>query len=135
MAIAIRERLAKANPHTYEPDLANSYNNLAVLYYKTQRFHKSEAMYRSAIAIYERLAKAKPQTYEPDLADIYQPSPARMSAVLPLPSVHISLLLTCTSLRFYETVGSCNTERPGCYTNSPSPARMYVDLPLPSVHV
>ena len=70
-AIAIRERLAKANPQAYEEDLANSYNNLANLYFATQRFQESEAMYKLALAIRERLAKANPQIYEPDLAVSY----------------------------------------------------------------
>ena len=71
LAIAIRERLAKANPLAYEPVLANSYNNLANLYSDTQRFQESEAIYKSALAIRERLAKVNPQAYEPDLADSY----------------------------------------------------------------
>ena len=55
----------------YEPDLARSYNNLAVLYSDTQRFAESEAMFKSALAIRERLAKDNPQVYEPGLADSY----------------------------------------------------------------
>ena len=52
---AIRERLAKDNPQAYEPDLADSYNNLAILYRDTQRFAESEEMYNAAVAIRERL--------------------------------------------------------------------------------
>ena len=70
-ALAIRERLAKANPQAYEPDLARSYNNLAILYRATQRLSESEAMYKSALAIRERLAKANPKVYEVDLANQY----------------------------------------------------------------
>ena len=71
LALAIRERLAKANPQAYEPDLAISYNNLAILYSDIQRLQESEAMYKLAIAIRERLAKANQQAYEPDLSGSY----------------------------------------------------------------
>ena len=67
----ILERLAQSNPQAYEPDLARSYNNLAVLYSDTQRFAESEAMHKQALAIYERLAQSNPQAYEPDLALSY----------------------------------------------------------------
>ncbi len=70
-SVSIRAELCRDHPETYEPYLADSYNNLALLYSHTQRFHESEAMYKSALAIYERLAKANPQEYEPDLADLY----------------------------------------------------------------
>ena len=69
--MSIRADLCREHPETYEPDLANSYHNLALLYSHTQRFNESEAMYKSALAIYERLAKANPQAYEPDLAQSY----------------------------------------------------------------
>ena len=70
-ALAIRERLAEANPQAYEPDLAAFYNNLATLYCKTKRFAEGEAMYKSALAIRERLAEANPQAYEAHLAQSY----------------------------------------------------------------
>ena len=54
-AIAIRERLVKANPLAYEPALAVSYNNLAILYRDTHRFAESEEMANAAAAIRERL--------------------------------------------------------------------------------
>ena len=55
----------------YEPDLARSFNNLAVLYSDTQRFAESEQMYKAALEIRKRLAEANPQAYEPVLADSY----------------------------------------------------------------
>ena len=67
-ALDVFERLAKANPDAYEPDLAGTQVNLANLYKDTQRFAESEAMYKSALDVYERLAKANPDAYEPDLA-------------------------------------------------------------------
>ena len=69
--VSIRAELCREHPETYEPALADSYNNLANLYRVTQRFHESEAMYKSALAIRERLAKANPQAYESALADSY----------------------------------------------------------------
>ena len=70
-AIEIQERLVKDNPKVYESDLADSYNNLAILYYKKQRHDESEKMYKSAIEILERLVKDNPKAYEPDLARSY----------------------------------------------------------------
>ena len=70
-AIEIQERLVKDNPKVYEPDLAYSYYNLAVLYYEIQRFDESEKMYKAAIEIQERLVKENPKAYEQDLADSY----------------------------------------------------------------
>ncbi|MDY5773129.1 MAG: tetratricopeptide repeat protein, partial [Bacteroidaceae bacterium] len=69
--MSIRVELCRKNPQTYEPDLADSYNNLALLYSDTQRFKESEEMYKAAIAIYEELAKANPQAYESGLANLY----------------------------------------------------------------
>ena len=63
--------LSKTNPQKYEPALGDSYNNLANLYYVTQRFSDSEQMYNSALEIYKRLAATNPQTYDPDLAMSY----------------------------------------------------------------
>ena len=51
-ALAICERLAQSNPQAYEPALAMSYNNLAIVYSYTQRFTDSEAMHKQALAIY-----------------------------------------------------------------------------------
>ena len=69
--VSIRAELCREHPETYEPELALSYNNLAILYSDTQRFQVSESMHKSALAIHERLAKANPQAYEPALADSY----------------------------------------------------------------
>lgn len=40
--------LSKENPQTYEPYLALGYNDLALLYSKTQRFNEAEQMYKAA---------------------------------------------------------------------------------------
>ena len=70
-ALEISKRLADTNPQAYEPNLAISYNNLANLYSKTQRFTESEKMYKVAVEIRKRLADANPQVYEPVLAASY----------------------------------------------------------------
>ena len=52
----------------YQKTKAHLLNNLAHLYYQTQRFTESEAMYKEALEICRRLAQTNPQAYEPDLA-------------------------------------------------------------------
>ena len=68
-AVEIYRRLAAANPQVYEPDLAETQNDLGILYSDTRRYEESEKMYLSAMEIRRRLAVANPQVYEPDLAD------------------------------------------------------------------
>ncbi|MGN8711865.1 tetratricopeptide repeat protein [Hallella faecis] len=41
--------------------MADSYCNLAILYYDTQRFNESEDMYNAALAIRERLGIEQPR--------------------------------------------------------------------------
>lgn len=67
-AIAIRRRLAIANPQLYEDMLAVTLTNLANLYSKTHRYDESEATYQEALAISRRLAQQNPQAYLPDVA-------------------------------------------------------------------
>jgi len=62
-ALEIRKRLADTNPQAYEPDLAQSYNNLAILYKTTQRFNEAEQMYKDALEIRKRLADTNPPLY------------------------------------------------------------------------
>ena len=61
--------LSKTNPQKYEPALGDSYNNLANLYYVTQRFSDSEQMYNSALEIYKRLMGENSFIYGQRLAD------------------------------------------------------------------
>ena len=70
-AIKIQERLVKENPKAYEPGLATSYYNLALLYKKIQHYDESEKMYKAAIEIQELLVKDNPKVYESDLAMSY----------------------------------------------------------------
>ncbi len=67
-ALEIRRRLAAANPQAYEPYVASTLNNLAILYSVTQRYQESERMYQEALEIRRRLAAANPQVYKPDVA-------------------------------------------------------------------
>ena len=61
----------KSSDKLNEPGLAASINNLACLYYTTQRFNESEKMHKAALDIYKRLADTNPLVYEPDLARSY----------------------------------------------------------------
>ena len=67
-ALEIRRRLAKDNPKVYEPDVAQTLNNLANLYKNTQRFTEAEDMYTQALEIYQRLSKDNPTAYAPSMA-------------------------------------------------------------------
>ena len=67
-ALDIYRRLAKSNPQAYEPNVAVTLNNLAILYKNTQRFTEGEVMYKEALEIRRRLAKSNPQAYEPDVS-------------------------------------------------------------------
>ncbi len=67
-ALAIRRRLAEANPSAHEPKVAMTLNNLAVLHRNTQEFAAAEKEYGEALAIYRRLAETNPAAYEPDVA-------------------------------------------------------------------
>lgn len=59
------------NTKANENQLANLYNNLAILYKETLRFRKSEDMYKEATEIFERLYKNDPQQYQKRLAYAY----------------------------------------------------------------
>ena len=61
-------RLAVASPKAYEPDVATTLNNLAILQSDLQRYAEAEGNYTEALEIYRRLAAASPEAYEPDVA-------------------------------------------------------------------
>jgi tetratricopeptide (TPR) repeat protein len=48
-ALAIRRKLAEANPDAYLPDVATTLNNLAILYSATQRMSQAEEAYAEAL--------------------------------------------------------------------------------------
>lgn len=59
--------------HTCEPTLvALLYNNLATLYFQTNRFKQSEGVFKATLAVWERLANVNPIVYEPDIALLYE---------------------------------------------------------------
>ena len=67
-ALAIKRKLAEANPDAYLPDVAMTLNNLAILYSGTQRIQKAEGAYEEALAAYRNLAEANPDAYLPNVA-------------------------------------------------------------------
>ena len=67
-ALEICRRLSLSNPQAYDPDVAMTLNNLAILYSDTQRLSESELMYKEALEIFRRHAQSNPQAYEPDVA-------------------------------------------------------------------
>ncbi len=67
-ALEIYERLAKANPVQFEPNLATTAMNLGVFYKAVRKMAEAEKMYLRSLDIYERLAKGNPMRLEPDLA-------------------------------------------------------------------
>ena len=84
-ALEIYRGLAKDNPNAYDPELASTLNNLAVLYKNTQHLQESEALYLEALDSYRRLVKNKPK-YKPlypsidkskDKSKDYEPDVAR----------------------------------------------------------
>ncbi|MBR4146747.1 MAG: tetratricopeptide repeat protein [Bacteroidales bacterium] len=84
-ALIIYRGMAKDNPHAYEPELASTLNNLAILYKNTQHLTESETLYLEALESYRRLVKDKPK-YKPlypsrdkskDKSKDYEPDVAR----------------------------------------------------------
>ncbi len=67
-ALEIYERLAKASPAEYEPDVASILNNLGNLYKAKNDYPAALNTYSKALEIRERLAKTNPAAYEPHVA-------------------------------------------------------------------
>jgi len=67
-AIAIRRRLALADPASHEPMLANSLGNLGIDLWGLGRSADALDAMREAVAIYRRRGEAEPGAYEEDLA-------------------------------------------------------------------
>jgi tetratricopeptide (TPR) repeat protein len=67
-ALAIRRKLAEANPDTYMPHVAATLNNLANLFSETQRMSQAEEAYAEALAAYRKLAEANPDAFLADVA-------------------------------------------------------------------
>ncbi|CAA6811977.1 MAG: Unknown protein [uncultured Sulfurovum sp.] len=67
-ALALYRALAKTNPSAYNPDVATTLNNLAVLYRARNQLEEAEKAYLEALALYRALAKTNPSAYNPDVA-------------------------------------------------------------------
>ena len=61
-------QLALENPQVHKFDVAKTLNNLALLYFSTQRFKESEAMYIESLEISQQQLQQNPQAYEPIVA-------------------------------------------------------------------
>ena len=66
-ALAIRRKLAAANPDAYLPGVANTLNNLGTLYSETQRMGEADKVYSEALAIRAKLFAVNPAAHESDL--------------------------------------------------------------------
>ncbi|MBQ9216406.1 MAG: tetratricopeptide repeat protein [Prevotella sp.] len=69
-ALVLYQQLAVSNPEAYDFKKASVQNNLAGLYYNTQRLSDAERMFVSALDTYQRLAKSDPETNDPKVAKI-----------------------------------------------------------------
>ena len=68
--LEVLRKLAQKTPDAYEPDVANTLNNLGLLYSDTQRFAEAEKAYLEARDLYRKLAQKTPDAYEPNLAAV-----------------------------------------------------------------
>ena len=69
-ALLFYQQLAASNPEAYNFKKASVQNNLAILYYNTQRLSDAERMFVSALDTYQHLAESDPETNEPKVAMI-----------------------------------------------------------------
>ena len=61
--------LARTDPNAYQPKVAATLNNLAILYSDTQRPKEAEDACKAALDIYGALDKTNPNAYQPDVAE------------------------------------------------------------------
>ena len=66
----IRRRLAEESPQIFELFVAETLENLALLYFETQHFSESESAYKEALEMYRRLADNNLQLYGSVVANI-----------------------------------------------------------------
>ena len=70
-AVLKEERqLAVVDPATWQPKLAGTLNNLAILCGRTQRMKEAAVAYEEALEISRQLAKANPAEYQTDVAQM-----------------------------------------------------------------
>ena len=67
-SLKIRRKLAKTNPQTYLPSVANTLNSLGVLQDHINAHELAETSFKEALSICKELAKLNPQTYLPHVA-------------------------------------------------------------------
>ena len=67
-ALDIREKLAQHNPDRFEPDLADTCNNIGAFYANQGKTDNAEHFFLRALDIREKLALHNPDRFEPDLA-------------------------------------------------------------------
>ena len=68
-ALAIRRKLAVAHPEAYEPDVAMTRFNLALVFEKTGRHEEALAAARESLETYGRCAERNPAQFGGDLED------------------------------------------------------------------
>lgn len=61
--------LAKKNPDTYLPDVAETLKHLAIIHQHEQRFSQSLEMFQKALKMYSILADKNPDAYLPNVAE------------------------------------------------------------------
>ncbi|MCP4347039.1 MAG: tetratricopeptide repeat protein, partial [Desulfobacterales bacterium] len=67
-SLEIREKLAKDNPDTYLPDVANTLNNMGIFYWSSNDYPAAAKAYKNSMEIKEKLAEDNPDTYLPNVA-------------------------------------------------------------------
>ena len=71
-ALKIYRRLASANPEAYEPDVAGTLNNLAILQVHLSRYAEAEQNFMEALEIYERLEERYSGLYADKIKEIIE---------------------------------------------------------------
>jgi hypothetical protein len=66
--LSLYRGLAADNPAKYNPDVAATLNNLAILHKKNGNYTQAETEYNEALTIHRRLAASSPAKYYPDVA-------------------------------------------------------------------
>lgn len=67
--LSLQRELAQLNPTFYQPDVATTLNNLAILVAdESSRRVEAEKLHQEALSIYRALAQANPVLYQPHVA-------------------------------------------------------------------
>ena len=68
LALNAARKLAVENPDMYEPLLAKTLNNIALLYTETSDATKAESLFEESLSLFKRLAAVDADIYEPYMA-------------------------------------------------------------------